>query len=389
MRCQAAVLLFAVGCHHTPKGAVGAPPANTGVDASIPADAPVVDAATVADATHASDVAPPADTGNDMRATAADASLSADAPSQPTAATALVAGLSIDRFKDNIRMVASFGDREEGSPRFDAAATWLEGQLRAMGYTPERHAYTFRGAPRTNVFATKIGKSPDRMYIVSSHLDGRGGGGGADDNGSGVALVLEVARALSRPGVTTDVSVRFTFWCNEETGMDGSGAYVKDRAALQGVENPPGSGRYPEPRWLGMIQHDMMLYDHGLPPTPEQSPTADIDIDYQVSSKMANESKALAQTFQMGARSFAKDYPSKVGANMAGTDSVSFQDFSPSISVREAKRIEEIIRGSNPNHHKPSDVYESYSEKDFLLGFNALETTMGTVAQLAGARMGP
>ena len=37
------------------------------------------------------------------------------------------------------------------------------------------------------------------------------------------------------------------------------------RQALQGKENPPGSGRYPEPKWLGMVQHDMMLFDHGMP----------------------------------------------------------------------------------------------------------------------------
>jgi hypothetical protein len=386
MRSYSVVLLLAAGCHQPAKGGVAPPPPGPSADA----------ARTVDDAALAPD-GPPAAPARDALVTpdapsdspAADAP-AGDVPVPTAAAAALVGALSIDRFKDNIRMVASFGDRQEGSPRFDTAATWLEGQLTALGYTPERHSYTFQGGPRTNLFTTKIGsKSPDRMFIVSSHLDGRGGGGGADDNGSGVALVLEVARVLARPGVTTDVSVRFTFWCNEETGMDGSGAYVKDRAARQGIEDPPGSGRYPEPRWLGMIQHDMMLYDHGLPPTPEQSPIADIDIDYQASSRMAAASRAFAQTFQAGARSYARDYPTKIGTNMAGTDSTSFQDFAPSISVREAQRIAEIIRGSNPNHHKPSDVYESYSEKDFRLGFNALEATMGTVADLAGARVSP
>jgi hypothetical protein len=322
--------------------------------------------------------------------TARDAPADAAAPDASSAARALVARLSMERFRENIRMVASFGDRMEGSPSYDRAGVWLEGQLTALGYSVERHGFTFRGEPRTNFFATKVGiKSPDRMYIVSSHLDGRGGGGAADDNGSGVSLVLEVARVLAQPGVTTDVSIRFTFWCNEETGMDGSGAYVRDRAARQGIEQPPGSGLFPEPRWLGMIQHDMMLYDHGLPPTTNQSPTADIDIDYQASSRMAAGSRLLAQQLQAGARAHAREYPSKIGTNMAGTDSVPFQDYAPSVSVREAQRIAEIIRGSNPNHHKPSDVYESYSDVDFLLGFNALETTVGTVADLAGARVSP
>jgi hypothetical protein len=66
-----------------------------------------------------------------------------------------------------------------------------------------------------------------------------------------------------------------------------------------------------------------------------------------------------------------------------------FEDFTAAVSVREARRLEEIIRGSNPHHHDPSDVYASYSDADFRLGFDALSLTMGTVAELAGARVGP
>ena len=76
---------------------------------------------------------------------------------------------------------------------------------------------------------------------------------------------MEVARVLSGPDVATERSIRFVLWNNEETGLNGAFAYVQQRAALQGKENPAGSGRYPEPRWLAMIQHDMMLWDHGLP----------------------------------------------------------------------------------------------------------------------------
>jgi hypothetical protein len=313
--------------------------------------------------------------------------LATDGPTTASpAAVALVAGLSLQRFRDNIKAVAAFGDRLQGSPSFDMASAWLDRTLAALGYTVEHHAYTFQGGPRINTFVTKLGKKfPDRMFIVSAHLDGRGGGGGADDDGSGVSLVLELARAFAAPGVETDVGLRFAFWCNEETGMDGSHAYVRERAALQGKEDPPGSGKFPEPRWLGMIQHDMMLYDHGLPPGPLQRAGADINIDYQVSSAMAAQSRQLAEAFAGGARTHAHDYPPIVGTNMEGTDSVSFQDATASISVREARRIEEIIRGSNPNHHKPSDVYESYSDLDFQFGFNAMQTTMGSIADLAGA----
>ncbi len=70
---------------------------------------------------------------------------------------------------------------------------------------------------------------------------------------------------------------------------------------------------------------------------------------------------------------------------MSNTDSVPFWDECPAVSVRENQRLAEIGRGANPNWHKNSDVVETYSEADFRLGFNALQMTLGAVAELAGA----
>ena len=99
---------------------------------------------------------------------------------------------------------------------------------------------------------------------------------------------------------------------------------------------------------------------------------------------MAPGSARLAAALQAANRSFAPDYPVTIGANMAGTDSINFQDLVPSVSVREAERVTGIIRGSNPNHHEPTDRYESYGEDDFRLGFTAVRTTLGALGQLAG-----
>ena len=119
---------------------------------------------------------------------------------------------------------------------------------------------------RSLVYCTKVGTTrPDEMYIVGAHMDGHGVNEAVNDDGSGTALVMELARLFNAPDVQTDVSIRFALWNNEETGLNGATAYVEQRQGLQGVENPAGSGQYPEPTWLGMIQHDMMLWDHGAP----------------------------------------------------------------------------------------------------------------------------
>ena len=135
-----------------------------------------------------------------------------------------------------------------------------DAKLRALNTQPSTPG------SRQEVYCTKVGTShPDEMYIVAAHMDGHGWGEAANDDGSGTALVMELARVFSSPDVRTDRSIRFALWNNEETGLNGSAAYVEQRKDLQGNENPAGSGRYPEPRWLGMIQHDMMLFDHGAP----------------------------------------------------------------------------------------------------------------------------
>jgi hypothetical protein len=361
---------------------------------------------------------------------------------------ALVSRLDLERYKTTIRALTQFGDRREGTARNRAANDWIEAQLRSYGCTnTERLHYTYapepytdpplgmaggmpraigggrpRGArartgantdpikqsdarvrelnselvppgPRDQVYCTRVGSTrPDEMYIVGAHMDGHGYGEAANDNASGTALVMEVARVLSAADVRTDRSIRFILWNNEETAFDGSRAYIAQRRAMQGREEPAGSGRYPEPRWLGMIQHDMMLFDHGMPRadgtiSAEQRAEADVNIEFQSNSAFAQQSQELAWMFQAANELYATDYPAAVGNHMASTDSSMFQDVVPSISLRESERGVQIGNGWDPHWHQATDVYATFSDKDFRLGLNAAQTTLGAVARLVGATL--
>jgi hypothetical protein len=245
--------------------------------------------------------------------------------------------------------------------------------------------------PREQVYCTKIGTTrPDEMYIIGAHMDGHGWGEAANDDGSGTALVMEIARVLHSPGVHTERSIRFALWNNEETGLNGARAYVEQRKDLQGKEDPPGSRRYPEPKWLGMIQHDMMMFDHGMPGpdgkvSPEQRPEADVNIEFQSTAKMAEGAQKLAWFFKAANEKYATDYPAAVGPHMTNTDSVPFMDLIPAISLRENERGAHIGAGWDPHWHQPTDVYATFSDKDFRLGLNAAQTTLAALAQLTGA----
>jgi hypothetical protein len=244
---------------------------------------------------------------------------------------------------------------------------------------------------REEVFCTKVGTThPEEMYIVSGHMDGHGYGAAANDDGSGTALVMELARVLNSPDVQTERSIRFALWNNEETGLNGAHAYVDQRKDLQGKEDPAGSGKYPEPRWLGMIQHDMMMFDHGMPGPDgkvslEQRREADVNIEFAGTSTFAAEAEKLAWFFRTANEKFALDYPAAVGDHMSNTDSDPFKDLIPAISLRENERLAQIGTGWDPQWHQPTDVLSTYSDKDFRLGLNAAETTLGAIAQLTGA----
>ena len=366
----------------------------------------------------------------------------------------LVSRLEFANYKATVKGLTQFGDRRQGTERNRNAVDWIEAQLKSYGCTnTERIKYTFTTAPRNpnpttgarppaepnaiptssgggrprgvrartgvntdplrqpdeklralnaepatdgpreQVYCTKVGSTrPDEMYIIGAHMDGHGWGEAANDDGSGTALVMELARVFSAPDVVTERSIRFALWNNEETGLNGARAYAEQRAPLQGKENPPGSGRYPEPKWLGMIQHDMMMFDHGMPRADgtvslDQRPEADVNIEFQLTSKFVAGAKELAWALHAANEKYATDYPAAVGSRMTNTDSTSFMDLVPSVSLRENERGTHIGNGWDPHWHQPTDLFATFSDQDFRLGLNAAQTTLAAVAQLTGARL--
>ena len=244
---------------------------------------------------------------------------------------------------------------------------------------------------RTEVYCTKIGKTrPHEMYILGAHMDGHGVNEAVNDNASGTALVMELARILNSNDVETEISIRFALWNNEETGLNGAYSYVRQRKELQGIENPAGSGEYPEPTWLGMIQHDMMLWDHGAPGpdgkvSRDQRREADINIEFQSNSYFAEASMKLAFQFKAAADTYNTDFPATVGPHMTNTDSTPFMNEVPSISLRENERGAQTGAGWNPTWHSPLDVWTTFNDDDFRLGLNAAQTTLSAIADLTGA----
>ncbi len=86
-----------------------------------------------------------------------------------------------------------------------------------------------------NVIAEIPGsEKPDEWIIIGAHLDSWDYGTGAQDNGSGVAMVMEAARAIAASGRKPRRSIRFALWGGEEQGLLGSTAYVHKHSSELG-----------------------------------------------------------------------------------------------------------------------------------------------------------
>ncbi len=114
-----------------------------------------------------------------------------------------------------------------------------------------------------NIIATQVGKTnPNDIYIICAHYD-TVANYCADDNATGTAAVLEIARILSTQCL--DNTIVYALWDEEEIGLLGSRFYA-DQAAANGDNI------------LGVLNMDMMGYDGD---TPGSSGDNEFDIDYR------------------------------------------------------------------------------------------------------------
>lgn len=132
------------------------------------------------------------------------------------------------------------GQRVMGTHGETEAKTYIQEQFNRMGYKPAEQPFTFKRKGKdyssANVLAYKPGKS-SKQIIVGAHYDSVSTGKGADDNASGVGVMLEVAEVLKN--VSTPYTIVFVAFGAEEGGLNGSNYYAKQMTAKE-IENTAG-----------------------------------------------------------------------------------------------------------------------------------------------------
>jgi aminopeptidase S len=121
------------------------------------------------------------------------------------------------------------GNRAAPGPGYEASVDYVVRMLRQYGYqvsTPRYPVYRHRGPMLRDVVAQTSTGSQDHVVMLGAHLDSVENGPGINDNGTGVAALLEIAAKLG-PSPSMRNAVRFAFWGSEEDDMQGSTHYVE------------------------------------------------------------------------------------------------------------------------------------------------------------------
>jgi len=275
---------------------------------------------------------------------------------------ALVAQVDEQRLRESVTELAAFGTRWSFSPGIGKVPTWIRAQFLARGFkagTDVRYQ-PFKlgggGQPRNVLCGPK--KSVRGLILVCAHYDSVSespsqSAPGADDDASGIAALLELARVLR--GVTLKRDVLFAAFGGEEQGLFGSSACaeiaVRDRWPIDVVINMDMIGY----KAAGSGPRVTVEYDHG-----NRNPGND----------------AAAKAYGLLMAQAARDYTSlePVHTDIWSSDYMPFE-------AKGFACIGAYDADENPNYHRTTDVL---STVDFAHFVEVVKMVLATIAIVGG-----
>ncbi|HEX2057566.1 MAG TPA: M20/M25/M40 family metallo-hydrolase [Actinomycetota bacterium] len=248
----------------------------------------------------------------------------------------LVELVTTSNLKGWVEDLSAFHTRHSASAFIGQAADWIKARFTAFGYADVAfHEYAFGNGTLKNVVCTKPGTDPQPRVVVlcghydcimEDHDDAVARAPGADDNASGIAAILEIARILRH--VPTKDTIRFVAFSGEEQGLKGSTAYA---AHVQGT---------------GVNLHRLINLDMIAFPPADGSIVVERDMGNQTGTN-----DAASQAFGDVMAQMGIDYttlPIKLGPIYAS-------DYMP-FEARGYVVIGAYEGEGNPNYHNDSDT---------------------------------
>ncbi len=294
------------------------------------------------------------------------------------------AGLSLEaRLERDVRVLSEgFGERSaRDRGNLNAAGVWVEQRLVEMGdgwYRVWREDVPVREGSAFNVIAERAGVGmdggggADEIVVIGAHYDTEVNTPGADDNASGVAAMLELARRFA--GVDTARTLRFVAYTNEE-GSNSRGSVMGSRVSAEG-------SRERGERVVAMLSLEMLGYADSTPGSQRYPFPSDSPIARGMNLPDAGDFIAVA------GRTEDAELVGRLGSAMAGTGRVAVAPVALPAVLRDIWRsdngnywlsgfnavmVTDTSNFRNPHYHLPTDTAETL-DFAFLAGVvDALE----------------
>ncbi|MBI5555950.1 MAG: M28 family peptidase [Elusimicrobia bacterium] len=157
-----------------------------------------------------------------------------------------------ESLKDHVEMLSlTIGERNYLEyDNLQKAAEYIASEFNKFGYMPTQQVFRIKGKKYTNIIARKLSSLSEETLVIGAHYDSGVGTPGADDNASGVAALLEIARYFQDKQV--NVNMEFVAFTNEEPPFFRSEDMGSKRYANEKKDNST--------KLFGMICLEMLGY---------------------------------------------------------------------------------------------------------------------------------
>jgi aminopeptidase YwaD len=246
--------------------------------------------------------------------------------------TSIIQEINPDTIRYYIQSLQDFGTRFLLASNRDSVSSWIYKQFINMGYNDVAFGeFNYSGTVQRNVIATLNGSvNPQQVYVLGGHHDSYSSGDrmvtapGADDNASGTAAVLEIARILSKKGYIPEVTIKFATFAAEEYGLFGGYDFAqKARASNMDIRL--------------MFNHDMI----------SNLNTVQGDMDFSINRYTGFD--YIADVVFRIAKKYTKLNPVYGSYNSGGSDSYPFWQYGyPAVYSEETD--------FSPYYHSPNDL---------------------------------
>lgn len=301
----------------------------------------------------------------------------------------LVNEVDSNRLRADLDFVEGVRHRSTGPVHLQAMRDSLHHLFEHSGLYTGEQTFPYGSYTGRNIHGTFPGTSnAEKVVVVDAHYDSVANAPGADDNGSGVVGVMEIARLLSR--YPAKKSLRYIGFDLEESGLLGSKAYVTNGIPagdqIEGVFNFEMIGYFSDQPNTQTLPTGFEL----LFPVAYYSVVNDQYRGNFITNIGNTNSQSLATQFKNAAAQYVPDLKVitlDVPGNGELTPDLTRSDHAPFwIGGDKALMLTDGAEFRNSCYHKPCDTFEN--KLNFRFMSNVVKTTLAAAAELAEIQHG-